>query len=643
MTDAALAWRFAVAGGLGRAGLVVAGNAVGAAVVLLALAVPSALGGTLTRDDERFVSVVVVFLLMPVACLLASVARLSSSTRDRRLAALRLLGATARRTRRIAALEAAVLSLVGAAAGALLFAFVLRPVAERIDGGWRAWFAAGLAPPGRGWAIALIGVPVLSMAVSVVPVRTTARSALSVRRQGPAAAPRRWRLVPLVVGVVLLAWAVGYDQRPDVNPRARLLVPFFAGAVLTGLALPLVVPNAVRLIGNAAVRWGRSPSVLLAGRRLQQEPAGTTRLVAALLVAVFVVGGGRCVLSQFETVPQYKRAALADSTGPQLVQVLLGPGSDVDLDALRGVKGVREVVPARRAGTACTPDDPRGAELGGAPCAEAFIGTCAQLAAFSHGLSGCRDDRASWIDRGHGWPGDELPEEVRLIPEPLYGPDGRQLPPPPMPPVTIEDVGVLQAPVRSADPNWGPPTQLFVPASAPGIRALLGEPNQLYAVLDGGPAPLKRLQDAVPPGAVVHGEDLTDLVRYRGYEAVLFAVSAVVVAVGLLALLVSGIDQATARRRHLASLSVLGVPGRVIRRSQLLQAGAPLAVGLPLAGVTGLLAGAAFLNLVGARSTTPWPAVAALVVAAVAASLLVAAATVAGLGGRVRASDLRKE
>jgi hypothetical protein len=160
--------------------------------------------------------------------------------------------------------------------------------------------------------------------------------------------------------------------------------------------------------------------------------------------------------------------------------------------------------------------------------------------------------------------------------------------------------------------------------------------------LEGGDAPVRALAAAVPDNVIVYPDDRTDLQTVQGYRSVLYAVAGVVLILGLLALLISGIDRAV-ERRHLAALTLLGVPARVVRRSQLLQAAAPLVVGLPLAGGSGLLAGAAYLNLIGARAATPWPAIVALVLGALAAGALVAAATVAGLGGRVQPQDLRQE
>lgn len=644
MTELALALRLCLAGGLLRALLVSAGSAAGVVVLLLATAVPGTLPNDLSADDRRFAVCLLLFLLLPVVSLLASTTRLAAAVRDRRLAALRLLGMTARRTRLVAGYEATALSLVGAAAGSVVF-LAVRPLLQSADEAWQAWFGGRpLTPPSTGWLLALVGVPLLALVVSVAPVQRSTRSALAVRRQGPARRPGWWRLMPLAAGVALLAWTALQHQTPDSNPPPRLVVPFLVGAALTALALPLVVPIAVRLVADAGVRVLRSPGGLIAARRLQQEPARTTRLVAALLVALFVVAGGRCVLVAFEQTPQYQRAQLAATTGPQSAQLDLPPGRALDAERVRSTPGVRALAPVRQAEVLCTAEQVRTFGGGGSGiCGEAFVGTCAQLAAFAAQVTGCRDDRPAWLDPGYGTPSDLAATSVTVRPPPRYGPDGQALP---IPDTTLEVTGIggaVSVSPEARDPNWAPQQQLFLPLDTPGLAAILPVPQTWAAVLDGGDAPVRRLEQAAGPGVQVFaGEDRAELRRVDGYRALLWAVAGVVLSVGLAALLIAGVDQAVERRRHLAALTVLGVPARVLRRSQLLQAAAPLIVGLPVAGGTGLLAGASYLNLVGSRAVTPWPAVTALAVGAVAAGLVVAAATVAGLGGRTRASDLRQ-
>jgi putative ABC transport system permease protein len=641
VTPFLLGLRLAAAGGRLRAGLVVAGNAVGVVVLLVAASVPGALSDRLSQDDRRLVAVVVLFLLLPVVSLLASVTRLSAAVRDRRLAALRLLGLGAGGTRAVAAGEAVGLSLAGVVVGVATFLVVAGPAVRAGDFAWQSWFDGRvLLPPPLGWLGAVVGVPLLSLVVALAPVHALTRSALQVRRQGSARRPGAWRMVPLAVGLLVLAWGVTRQPGLDRPIPGDEVALFFAGTALTAVSIPLVVPVLVRLVADAGVRWGRSPAALVAARGLQQEPAATTRLVASLLVALFAVAGGRCVLTAFETTPQYVRAERAATTGPQRAYLAAPPGGTLALAAVRAVPGVRAAYPRFSVGTRCSARDqvtfPGGLPTGTTTCGRAFVGTCADLAAEEPGVVGCRDDRPAWLEHGYG----TVERTSSTVLAALDAEGGRS--------------GSLALPVDPAplrvlppgdDPSYAEVYDLFVPRATPGLTAVLSPPQSWTAVLDGGPRPLAALTAALAGSGVdvQPAEDGRDRRLVDGYRAILYAVAVVVLAVGLTALLVTGIDRAMERRRHLAGLAVLGVPAGVVRRSQLLAALAPLAVGLPLAGGAGLLAGATYLSLGSVRRATPWEDVSLLIAAALAAAVLVAAATVTGLGGRVRPADLRRE
>lgn len=99
--------------GIRRWGMVAAAT-IGVLVVTLVLALPDAyLTGDAVKADRLVLSIVGIFLLVPVGVLLLAVSRLSAATKDRRLATLRMLGLTPRRTRWVTALENGLLALAG--------------------------------------------------------------------------------------------------------------------------------------------------------------------------------------------------------------------------------------------------------------------------------------------------------------------------------------------------------------------------------------------------------------------------------------------------------------------------------------------------------------------------------------------------
>jgi FtsX-like permease family protein len=169
--------------------------------------------------------VVCVVLLLPVAAFVAAAVRFGSERRDRRLAALRLIGADARMTRREAAGEAAVGALFGLLVGAAVF-LPLRWSAHGVRLFGMSWFSSDVRPDG--WLVLLIlaGVPATAVAVSLLAMRGVAVEPLGVVRR-PVPRRRRvwWRLVPTVAGLALLAPLARRPgrglRRADVPDRGR--------------------------------------------------------------------------------------------------------------------------------------------------------------------------------------------------------------------------------------------------------------------------------------------------------------------------------------------------------------------------------------------------------------------------------------
>jgi hypothetical protein len=584
----------------------------------------------MTVEEGRLTAVVAVAVAVPVAVLIATVVRLSAATRDRRLAALRLLGLSPARTQAATAVEAGALAAVGAVAGAVAFV-AARPGLLRVP------LPRGVALPDLPLhpapALAVLaGVPLLAVAVSLAPAMDLRARAAAVRREGSARRPSPQRLVPLGIGAAALVVALLTGPHGGSPASAVCVTAFFVGAALTGLGIPLATPVGVRLLADVLARGGR-PGLLLAARRLQTEPAATTRVVAALLAAAYVVVGGRCVLQSWADLPQYQRAARADGTGPQLVWLQAeqaAPAARVEA-ALRAVRGVRQVVPQRYLDDAGHGDGP--------VSVRAQVGTCADLAALAYRVDGCRDGQPAWVR----WASGDLPRPAAgtpldlcaEVPDADCGPRVRVI-------VPAADVVVH---VGDADPNW---TQvqaaLLLPPSTPGLARALPPVTSWAVVANGG----ERARDAVARtaeglGLSAQPEDLSPLEQFRGYQAMLWALASVMGGLALVALVIAGADRAVARRREVAALQALGVPARVVRRSHAVQALVPLLLGLPLSAAGGLLAGTAYLALGGEVAELPWRSALAALLVGMLAVLVVPAASLLGLGRRLTPELLRRE
>jgi hypothetical protein len=227
------------------------------------------------------VIMIVVALLLPVAVFVATAARFGAEERDRRLAAMRLVGADRAATARVAAGESLVGATIGLVVGAGGFLVVRAPLAHADLAGIEV-FTSDLRP--SVWLAVLIAVlvPLSAVGASLVATRRAAVEPLGVTRRGAETRRRvAWRLVAPVLGFALLAPMVGSSGRiagaPGQAEAAAGVVLVLVG--VTAL-LPWLVEAVVRRAPDGPLPW------LLAIRRLRSEEGTTGRIVGAIGLAV---------------------------------------------------------------------------------------------------------------------------------------------------------------------------------------------------------------------------------------------------------------------------------------------------------------------------------------------------------------------
>jgi hypothetical protein len=225
--------------------------------------------------------IMVVVLLLPIAVFVGTAVRLGGERRDRRLAALRLIGADARTTRRIAAGEALLGSVLGLVAGAVFF-LAGRQLAAHVTIRDVSAFPSDMTPNAALTVLIALAVPLSAVAVTLVSLRGTAIEPLGVVRHG--LGRRRslwWRLLVPVLGIALLVPQFGSVNADSENVNAYQTA---AGAVLLlfGLTtvLPWVVEAVVGRLRGGPVAWQ------LATRRLQLNHGASARMVSGVTVAV---------------------------------------------------------------------------------------------------------------------------------------------------------------------------------------------------------------------------------------------------------------------------------------------------------------------------------------------------------------------
>ncbi|MEV4624022.1 FtsX-like permease family protein [Asanoa sp. NPDC049573] len=265
---------------------------------------------SLTRFGRVVAAIAVAALLVPILVLVATATRLSAARRERRLAAIRLIGATPRQTDAVATAEAVLAAVVGTGLGFVLFA-VARPFAARWSVDGSPFFPADLRLTGAAAVAVVLGVPVLAAVAALVALRQVRISPLGVSRQARTGRPTVRRLIPLLVGLSVLAVAIPAAAASRAESPLWLLA-----AAMTAVIVGIVVagPWLTMGIGRLVVRTARGAPTLLAGHRLAGDPAAGFRSISGLVLAVFLA-----------TITMQAAASAADpAPGPDQVLVPAG-------------------------------------------------------------------------------------------------------------------------------------------------------------------------------------------------------------------------------------------------------------------------------------------------------------------------------
>lgn len=247
------------------------------------------LRGGLSGDNSTTIEVILAVggcaLLLPVLLLVATAMRLSAARREQRFAAMRLVGATPRQLSMIAAVEAVLASIGGVGLGMALFAS-LHPLVASLPLTGQRTFPGELALTEGDLLAVVVGVPLAAVLAGLASLRRARRSPLAVSRHATPRALRARRVLPLLAGVALLA-GLAASRHPGSPMKSE--IPLFAlGFLLTLTGLIVAGPWLTSSGSRIALARSGHPAVLLAGRRLSDNPRSAFRSVSGLVVAIFV-------------------------------------------------------------------------------------------------------------------------------------------------------------------------------------------------------------------------------------------------------------------------------------------------------------------------------------------------------------------
>lgn len=556
------------------------------------------------------VAVIFVVLLLPIGVFVASAVRFGGEQRDRRLAALRLIGADVLMARRMAAGEALAAALLGLLAGAAFFLLGGR-LAQLVTLEDLSVYAADIRP---GWgAVILVAVvvPALAVVVTLLALRGAVIEPLGVvRRTRPARGRLWWRLLPPAAGLALLLPLIGRFSIRGATPAGPYRIAAGVVLLLAGVAvlLPWLVETAVAGLGGGPVAWQ------LAVRRLQTSAAGPGRVANGIAVAV--AGSIALQMLFLGLEPQYSRDTGVDLTRATMA-VTVAPGQTAAVrDALTVVPGVTDVVAVQETeGTAEHAETETAIQIG--DCADlrrlADLPSCAEGDVFLAGTGAgpSAGSRLVVSENGRPW---QIPAGARRIP-------------------------------AARTSTGGAFTGLLVTPSA--IAA--ARPAQTMNTIDlyATPAAVEQTRNAVAaidPAFAVYQLTETEVTdRFATVRRGLFLGAVVTLLLIGLSLLVSVLEQLRDRRRPLAVLAAVGTRRSTLGWSVLWQTAVPVTLGVVLAVPAGIGLGAVLLAMVDAPIHPDWPAITGLAAAAAAVVLLVTAASLPVLWRVMHADGLRTE
>jgi hypothetical protein len=585
--------------------------------------------GTSRNDPSVTILLAVgtVALLIPILMMVSVSSRIAGAARDRRLAALRLVGAGARQVRRIAAAEAVVPAATGLVLGGVLF-LIFRQILPHAQLFGESVFTDDVVPPASLIVLIVVLVPVLGVGSAVFALRGTVIEPLGVVRGGRPVRRRLWWRVGLVlIGVGLLVGA--HWARAD-GPLWVYAPIAGTSALLIGVPvlLPYLLERGVSSIRGGAVSWQ------LAIRRLQLDSGTPARVVGG----VAVVLAGAIALSTILVATSFRLAVPENRPQPAAGAYFVithGSVTGQVVDSIERTTVVHGIYSMVAVQVSAAPT---------IPVSSIVIAACPTIRELA-GPIACQD-------------GDVFAQpDIQRVMVPgtrlttiLWPPTGEGVP---------KEFGTWTLPSRvhplptSSGSEFGPGTQLMVtPGAFTGVRLPPDrETWSLIHVDQNRPDAIEYVRNALaahPLLALVVPLALpiqlsSDQQTYVNVRNGLLIGSLFTLGLAGVSLLVLALEQVRERRRPLAMLSAAGVSRAVLARSLLWQIAIPVGVGVLTAIATGIGLALLVLGLTRTSAVVDWADVGIFSVAAVVLVLLVTAATLPALYSATRLSSLRTE
>jgi hypothetical protein len=563
-----------------------------------------------------------VAVLIPIFIFVSVSSRIAGAQRDRRLAALRLVGAGNWQVRRIAAGESLVSAGAGIVLGALAF-LGIRQLTPSVDLlGWSA-FTSDVVPAPALTVLIVLLVPGLAVGTVLFAMRRIIIEPLGVVRDGKPVLRRVWWRIALIVGgigVLLVGKALG-----SLGSTTSIVCTVIGASALL-IGVPAILPW---LLERAIDRVrGGSPSWQLAIRRLQLDSGTPARVVSG--VAVVLAGAIALQLMLFASANQFSGPDSARANDGWLTLYTTPAAADeaaANLTKVPAAQQVDLVQTIRATGHLIT------------------IASCQTIVSALH-VHDCAD--------GDGfrttYPNDRSAAEPGAVWQ-LIGAHDLSSDPKTWATYTVPTnlIPVTGSPTVGPGPILG--DVVLTPDAAADVNLPSDQDAEVWVRTDPKQADASdqiaaaegRLTWQVFVGLSGSAELSADQKSFATMRTLLLAGSLFTLLLAGVSMLVLALEQVRERRRPLAVLAAAGVPRSTVARSLLWQTAVPVVLAVVVAVGTGIGLAALVLRMADLPLAMDWSSIGVFAAATVVLVFLVTGATLPALRGTMRLSALRTE
>jgi hypothetical protein len=561
--------------------------------------------GSGTAEPDPLLSLLagvgVVVLLVPSLVLVASASRLTAARRERRLAALRLAGATPAQVTAMVGAETGLAAVAGAVIGVAVSP-VLYAAATWVSWGGGTWMASDFALPWYVVVAVALAVPVLVVGAAVAGLRRVVNTPLMAVGGHTRKPLSGVRLLIVPVAVVLFFWTLSSTN------LTNSMLPMLVSLGLLMWSPTLVGPWVTSALGGVFTKVWRKPAALLAGRRLRDDPRAAYRASAGVVLAVFAGSMALTLMPSLESqrgyVSSYRDSVLYLTTDAELA-----PSVVATVDERLARYGLAQ----RAAAVGSQVVQQGGTQLTG------YVVTCADARVLLPVEVTCQSGPAIYAPSS---------AELGLL-DFTQGGSGD----PPVVPVSAEPVVSSGLGVVLIDPALLPSDapRDAVDVAVPATDATREEARTALLAASGGAQVISK--------EMMLGDQDTQLADLRRVTVIGLVTAAVL---GGLSAAIATAGSVMDRRRTFGALMAAGTPVRTLARALRAEAALPALVATIGAGALGTAVGVGLFGLVSMSVPVLSPWIVAPVVLGALVALLAASVCTPALN-RVRAEPLADE